>query len=92
MYRKDLIPILLEQPYSVHDLAQLLEEHPKEVEQDLVHFLKSLKHLPYRAVIEPATCKHCGFVFHKDKLHKPGRCPQCKGNWISAPLISIEQE
>ena len=92
MYRKDFIPILLERPHSISDLARLMDEPVKEVEQDLVHFFKSLKRLPYHAVIEPAQCRHCGFFFHKDKLHKPGKCPQCKGTWISAPMISIEQE
>ena len=92
MYRKDFIPILLGHPYSVFELAHILDESPKDVEQDLVHFFRSLKRLPYHAVIEPAKCRHCGFVFARDKLHKPGKCPQCKGAWISAPLISIEQE
>jgi hypothetical protein len=54
--------------------------------------LKSMKRMPYRAVIEPAVCRQCGFRFHHDKLHKPSRCPQCKSNWISDPLISIEEE
>jgi len=92
MYRKGLIPILLGQPRSVSELAYLLDAAPKDVEGDLHHFLKSLKHMPYHAVIEPATCRHCGFVFHHDKLRKPGKCPQCKGTWISEPRISIEEK
>ncbi len=92
MFRKDLIPLLLEHPRSVNELAYLLDETHKEMEQDLHHFLKSLKRMPYHTVIEPAQCRHCGFVFHHDKLGKPGKCPQCKGTWISEPQISIEQE
>jgi len=92
MYRKDLIPLLLEHPRSVAELSYLLDETHKEMEQDLHHFLKSLKWMPYYAVIEPAKCRHCGFVFHHDKLHKPGKCPQCKGTWISEPKIRIEEE
>ncbi len=92
MSRKDLIPILLEHPRSVSELAQLPDETPKEMEQDLLHFIKSLKRMPYHAVIEPAKCRHCDFVFHHDKLHKPGKWPQCKGTWISEPQFSIEQE
>ena len=76
MYRKDLIPFLLGQSHSVNELAQLLDETPKEMEQDLQHFFKSLKRMPYHAVIEPAKCRHCGFVFHHHKLHKPGKCPK----------------
>jgi predicted Zn-ribbon and HTH transcriptional regulator len=51
----------------------------------------SLKKMPYRAIIKPAKCKKCGFVFHKDKLHKPGKCPMCHSTWISESLISIEE-
>lgn len=91
MYRKDLIGMLHGQPASLHELALLLGVHPKEVEDDLHHLIKSLKNMPYHAIITPATCRKCGFVFHKDKLHKPGKCPACKGTWISEPLISIEE-
>ena len=92
MYRKDLISILLGQPRNVAELAYLLGEVPKDVEQDLQHLLKSLKRMPYHAVIKPAKCRQCGFVFHHDKLRKPGKCPQCKGTWISEPRIGIEPD
>jgi len=91
MYRKGLMELLQDRPSSLQELAQLLAVHPKEVEDDLQHLIKSLRHRPYRAVITPATCKKCGFVFHKDKLHKPGKCPACRGTWISQPLIRIEE-
>ncbi len=92
MYRKDLIPILLGQPRSVAELARLLDEAPKDLEQDLHHLLKSLRRMPYRAVIEPAKCRRCGFVYSHDKLRKPGKCPLCKSTWISEPRIGIEQQ
>ena len=91
MYRKDLIGMLHDQPASLHELALLLGVHLKEVEDDLHHLIKSLKNMPYHAIITPATCRKCGFVFHKNKLHKPGKCSACKGTWISEPLISIEE-
>ena len=91
MYRKGLIGVLQNHPTSLHELSLLLGMPTKEVENDLHHLIKSLRHMPYRAVIKPAVCRKCGFVFHKDKLHKPGRCPSCKDSWISEPLISIEE-
>ena len=90
MYRKGLIGLLENHPTSLHELSLLLGIPGKDVENDLRHLLKSLRNMPYRAVIAPATCKNCGFVFHRDKLHKPGRCPKCRKTWISAPLISLE--
>lgn len=90
MYRKDLIGLLHNQPTSLSELALQLGERQKVVEDDLRHLIKSLKHMPYRIIISPATCRKCGFVFQKDKLHKPGKCPGCDGTWINDPLISIE--
>jgi predicted Zn-ribbon and HTH transcriptional regulator len=91
MYRKDLLRMLQDRPASLHELALLLGAHPRELEDDLHHLFRSLKNLPYCAIITPATCRKCGFVFNRDKLHKPGKCPSCHGTWISEPLISIEE-
>ncbi len=90
MFRKDLIGLLLDHPRGLHEIAQTLALRPRDVEDDLTHLLKSLKHSEYRAVIEPAHCGQCGFTFHKDKLHKPGKCPRCRGTRISEPRISLE--
>ena len=92
MYRKDLIGLLQDRPTSLHELAILLEMPPRELEDDLRHLIRSLRNMPYRAIITPATCRKCAFTFHRDKLHKPGKCPRCHGTWISDPLISIEAQ
>ena len=91
MFRKDLIGILRDQPLSLQELALRLEMRPQELEDDLHHLIRSLKHMPYHVIITPATCRKCGFVFQKGKLHKPGKCPRCHETWISEPLISIEE-
>ena len=83
--------LLQDRPASLRELARLLVVHPKDVEDDLRHLIRSLRNRPYRAIITPATCKKCGFVFHRNKFHKPGKCPACKGTWISEPLIRIEE-
>lgn len=92
MFRKDLIDILTNRPLSLRELALMLEESPRDVEDALQHLRKSLRHTPYRMHIQPARCNKCGFVFHRDKLHKPGKCPRCHGTWISEPLIRIETD
>jgi predicted Zn-ribbon and HTH transcriptional regulator len=89
MFRKDLIDMLHDRPMSVVEIATLLEEPPKRIEDDLRHLLKSLKHMDYHAHIIPACCNKCGFKFNKDKLTKPGKCPRCKGTWIDEPRIEI---
>jgi len=91
VFRKDLIELLLMRPMSIQQIARLLEERPRDVEDDLHHLLRSLKKSPYRAVVTPARCRKCGFCFHDDKLHKPGKCPRCRETWISEPLIEIRE-
>jgi predicted Zn-ribbon and HTH transcriptional regulator len=92
VFRRDLIDRLLDSPTSVVELARETGARPNEVEDDLRHLLRSLKHQPYRAVVTPARCRKCGFTFHADKLTKPGKCPECHGTWISEPLVAIEPQ
>jgi predicted Zn-ribbon and HTH transcriptional regulator len=89
MFRKDLLELLRAAPRSVEDIALLLELEPRDVEDDLRHLLKSVRHTGYRVTITPARCRHCDFRFRSDKLHKPGKCPRCRQTWISPPLIQI---
>jgi predicted Zn-ribbon and HTH transcriptional regulator len=89
MFRKDLIPLLLRNPMGVADLAKLCGAPIKEIDADLRHLMKSLKHSEYHVRVHPAACRKCGFVFSGEKLTRPGKCPQCRSTWIEAPLIEI---
>ena len=91
MFRKDLTKLLLDHPMSVAEIARAVGARPRDVRDDLRHLLRSLKRDGYRAVIEPAECSKCGFRFREDKLLKPGKCPGCKGSWITEPRIRIER-
>ena len=91
MYRKDLVSLLEGNTMGVMEISQLLATSMKDVEDDLRHLMKSLKHSEYRLVVTPARCRKCGFKFNKDKLHKPGKCPRCHGTWIQEPLFTIER-
>jgi predicted Zn-ribbon and HTH transcriptional regulator len=91
MFRKALIDLLQDNPMSLADIAQLMESTHKEVEDDLMHLQKSLKHSDYRLIIHPATCRKCGFRFKKSKMHKPGKCPQCHETWIKDPLLEVKR-
>jgi len=89
MFRKDLIPLLLDHPLSVAQIARQVRESPKDIAADLEHLFRSLKNTDYRASITPAVCRKCGFEFGSDKLQKPSRCPKCKSTWLEEPLIQI---
>jgi len=90
VFRPDLIEILRGRRLALGELARELDVDPSELEDDLEHLRKSLKHSDYREIFEPATCRKCGFVFHQARLRKPGKCPRCKGTWISEPRLGIE--
>ena len=91
MFRKDLIETLQIRPITLYELSLLLDTEKRDLEEDLHHLFRSLRGSPLCPVIEPARCRKCGFRFHSEKLHKPGKCPRCKGTWISGPLISAEE-
>ena len=90
MFRKDLIVLLRGNPLSLKAVADALEMTPRDVEDDLKHLIKSLKHSDYRLHVTPARCRKCGFEFGLEKLRKPGRCPRCHQSWIHEPLLEVE--
>ena len=92
MFRKDLIPLLLDNPLSVSQIARLVGETPNDVASDLQHLLKSLKHSDYVASITPAKCKKCGLEFGTHKLGKPSKCPECQSTWLAEAKIEISRK
>ena len=92
MFRKNLIPILLGNPMSVVEIARAADEAPSQVADDLQHLLRSLKHTRYKARVQPARCRACGFAFSEEKLTKPSKCPKCHSTWILDPRIGIEEK
>jgi predicted Zn-ribbon and HTH transcriptional regulator len=89
VFRKDLVTLLQGNQMTLVEMAHELDVLPRDLEDDIRHLRKSMKHTADQFVVTPARCRKCGFVFHKDKLHKPGKCPQCHGTWIQEPLMSI---
>lgn len=92
MFRKELIPILLDRSMTVTEIARLVQQTGKDTAEDLEHLLKSLKHTEYTATIIPGRCRKCGFEFGPEKLRKPSKCPECKETWVSEPRIRIERK
>ena len=92
MFRKELIEILRGNPMTVSQIARLVDESPGHVADDLNHLLHSLKHTEFKAVLEPARCRSCGFEFSSEKFTKPSKCPECHSTWILEPKIGIESK
>jgi len=92
MFRKDLIEMLLGNPMTVSQIARLVDESPSRVADDLNHLFRSLKHIEYKAVVEAARCRSCGFEFSANKLTKPSKCPECHSTWLMEPKIGVENK
>lgn len=91
MRRRDLIPLLLDQPRTLSQLAREVRSTPRDLAGDLAHLLRSLAHSEFVAEITPARCRKCGFTFGSDKLLKPARCPRCRGTWIAEPHLALRR-
>ncbi len=63
MLRKELIKLLRNDSMDLVEIASHLEVSQKDVEDDLRHLIKSLKHADYRLVVTPAYCRKCDFAF-----------------------------
>lgn len=91
MFRKDLIPLLLDHPMTVNEISRFVEQPGKDTVSDIEHLLLSLKRSEFKAEIEVATCRKCGFEFGPEKLRKPSKCPKCKATWITEPRIKLSR-
>ena len=90
--RRQLRDVLSTTPRTVSSLAREMGLRRAEVEEDLRHAIRSARTAGERVDVEPARCKSCGFVFDREKLTKPSKCPECRGTRIFEPLISIARE
>jgi predicted Zn-ribbon and HTH transcriptional regulator len=92
MLRKDLIDMLLGNPLSVAHIARLVDESPRRVADDLNHLFRSLKHREYKAVVDPARCRACGFEFYSGEIDQASKCAECKSTWVQERKIRIERK
>ena len=88
--RHKIISLVEGQPLSAKAISADVRISEKEVYGHLEHIKKTLSKNGHNLVVAPSECNKCGFVFKKrDRLKKPGKCPVCSGESISAPLFSI---
>jgi transcriptional regulator len=89
--RRQLRDVLVT-PRTVSSLARELGLTRGDVEQDLEHAIRSARAAGEDVQIEPARCKQCGFIFERERLSKPGKCPACRSTRIYEPLVSIARQ
>jgi predicted Zn-ribbon and HTH transcriptional regulator len=78
---------------SARDLAALVGEPERRIEEHLAHVVRSLaRDKGRRFLLEPSRCHDCGFVFReRTRLTIPGRCPVCRSEAIAPPRFGIER-
>jgi predicted Zn-ribbon and HTH transcriptional regulator len=86
--RKELVDMLAT-PRTASSLARELGLKRGDVEEELVHAIRSARAAGHAIVVEPAKCRKCGYTFDAGTLSKPGKCPECRSTWLYEPLISI---
>jgi predicted Zn-ribbon and HTH transcriptional regulator len=72
------------------ELSTLVGIREKDVVGHLEHLARSLPHAGKRLLVVAAECRACGFVFRKrERLNRPGSCPQCRADRIEPPRFRI---
>jgi predicted Zn-ribbon and HTH transcriptional regulator len=91
--RQRLLEVLTGGLYSARQLANMLALPERQIEEHLLHLVRSVKHdRTRRFLMEPAACTHCAFVFrNRTRLTCPSRCPRCRSEGVSAPRYGIEE-
>jgi transcriptional regulator len=90
--RQRMAELLTGARLSSYQLAQLLGISERQVEDHLMHVVKTVARDDHRRfVLEPSACQDCGFDFRdRTKLTRPSRCPCCRSESITAPRYGID--
>ena len=89
--RQRIIEILTNSPMTTEQLARMLGIPERQVEEHLVHVVKTVaRDRSRRLILDPPTCLACGFMFRdRTRLTRPSRCPHCRSEGISSPRYHI---
>ena len=89
--RQELLAILERGERSFEELRRETQARVRDLDDDLAHLEKSLRHGPLRLVVVPAHCIACGFSFRKrERFSTPGRCPICHEERIAPASLRLE--
>lgn len=90
--RQRLVEVLTGRRLSSRQLAELVGQPERLVEDHLGHIVKSLaRDRARRFVLEPSACQDCGFVFReRTRMTRPSRCPRCRSESILPPRFGID--
>jgi transcriptional regulator len=85
--RRQLLDLIGDEPQTVSTLARAVGLTRHDIDDDLVHLLRSAEAAGVKVIVIPARCRACGFVFSERTLSKPGKCPACRGTRVHEPML-----
>ncbi len=89
--RHRILSLLSQGPCNTKEISAAVRRPEREIGEHLEHLRRTLRAEGRRLERVPARCRDCGFVFRKrHRLSSPGRCPVCKGEFISDPSFRVE--
>mgnify|MGYP000981633061 FL=1 len=86
--REEMIELIKKDSWTLLSLARFFSVPLKTIGNDIEHIEKSLSK-DFKIKVSAAICESCEFIFKKDKLKKPSRCPKCKSEYIGEPSIQL---
>jgi predicted Zn-ribbon and HTH transcriptional regulator len=94
--REQIMAFLEQKEWDARALSERLGIREKEVYSHLPHIARSLETAGKKMIITSSECLACGFIFEgrkksREKIGKPGRCPKCKAERITAPRFAIQR-
>jgi predicted Zn-ribbon and HTH transcriptional regulator len=92
--RQRIMELLTDTPRTTEQLARMLGLPARQVEEHLVHVVKTVaRDRSRRFIRDPSICLECGFMFRdRTRLTRPSRCPHCRREGISSPRYYIATE
>ncbi|HEV8359451.1 MAG TPA: transcriptional regulator [Candidatus Thermoplasmatota archaeon] len=89
--RQRILDLLQQRPegWSPLELAEALDADEASVLEDLRHVQRSLKRSGLALLMQPATCRACGWTGTGETPRSPGKCPACRGTWMQPPRFRV---
>lgn len=76
---------------TAHELSAEVGIRERDVAEHLAHLARSLPRRGERLAVDPALCMACGYAFERrERLTRPGACPECRSTRIDPPVFRVE--
>lgn len=90
--RAALLSALEQERLTAKELSTRVGLAEKDVAHHLVHLSRTLAARGQKLEVTPASCIECGFTFRqRERLTRPGSCPDCDSTRIDPPMFQVVQ-